>query len=72
MVIIPYPPYLPDLDPCDFALFPKLKIKLRGQHFETVSNIQGKVLRRVTSMVLLKRGGKKIMGLLYTFPRRLL
>jgi hypothetical protein len=22
MVIIPHPPYLPDLEPCDFALFP--------------------------------------------------
>jgi hypothetical protein len=24
----------------DFASFPKLKIKLKGQHFETVSDIQ--------------------------------
>jgi hypothetical protein len=39
MVIIPYPPYLPDLGPCDFALFPKLKMKLKGRH-ETVSDIQ--------------------------------
>jgi hypothetical protein len=36
MVIVPNPPYLPDLAPCDFALFPKLKVKLKGQHFETV------------------------------------
>jgi hypothetical protein len=40
MVIIPHPPYLPDLGPCDFTLLPKLKMKLKGQHFETVSNIQ--------------------------------
>jgi hypothetical protein len=39
MVIIPHPPYSPDLAPCDCALFPKLKIKLKG-HFETVSDIQ--------------------------------
>jgi hypothetical protein len=30
MVIIPYPPCLSDLAPCDFALFPKLKMKLKG------------------------------------------
>jgi hypothetical protein len=40
MVIIPYPPYLPDLAPCDFALFLKLKMKLKGWHFETASDIQ--------------------------------
>jgi hypothetical protein len=40
MVITPQPPYWPDLTPCDFALFPKLKMKLKGRHFETVSDIQ--------------------------------
>jgi hypothetical protein len=39
MVIAPHPPYLPDLAPCDLALFSKLKMKLKG-HFETVSDIQ--------------------------------
>jgi hypothetical protein len=40
MVIVPHPPYLPHLAPCDFTLFPKLKMKLKGQRFETVSDIQ--------------------------------
>jgi histone-lysine N-methyltransferase SETMAR len=40
MVIIPHPPYSPNLVPCDFALFPKFKIKLKEQHFETVSDFQ--------------------------------
>jgi hypothetical protein len=40
MVIIPHPPYSPDLAPCDFALFPKLKMKLMLRHIETVSDIQ--------------------------------
>jgi hypothetical protein len=40
MVIVPHPPYLPGLAPCDFTSFPKLKMKLKGQHFETVSDIQ--------------------------------
>jgi transposase len=40
MVIVPHPPYSPGLAPCDFALFPKLKTKLIGRRFETVSDIQ--------------------------------
>ena len=27
------PPYLPDLSPCDFFLFPRLKNHLKGRHF---------------------------------------
>jgi hypothetical protein len=44
MVIVPHPPYLPDLATCGFALFPKLKMKLKGQRFGTVSGIQRKSL----------------------------
>jgi hypothetical protein len=39
VVIVLHPPYLLDSAPCDFTLFPKLKIKLKGR-FETVSDIQ--------------------------------
>jgi hypothetical protein len=40
MVIVPHPPYSSDLTPCDFASFPKLKMKLKGRSFETASDIQ--------------------------------
>jgi hypothetical protein len=40
VVIVPQTPYLLDLAPYDFTLFPKLKIKLKGPPFETVSDIQ--------------------------------
>jgi hypothetical protein len=40
MVIIPYPPYLLDISPCDFLFFSKLKIKLSRRSSETVSDIQ--------------------------------
>jgi hypothetical protein len=40
MVIVPHPPYSPDLAPCDFASFPELKMKLKGRRFETVSDIR--------------------------------
>jgi hypothetical protein len=57
MVIVLHAPYSPDLAPCDFALFPKLKMKMRGQHFETVSDIL--------------RESQQYMTALHTFPSRL-
>jgi len=38
--VLPHPPYSPDLALCDFCLFPKLKLKLKGHHFGTMENIQ--------------------------------
>ena len=34
------PPYSPDLVPCDFWLFPKLKSPLKGKGFQTIDKIQ--------------------------------
>jgi hypothetical protein len=34
------PPYSPDLSLPDYFLFPKLKIKLKGLHFEDDAEIQ--------------------------------
>jgi histone-lysine N-methyltransferase SETMAR len=31
--LLPHPPYSPDLSPCNFYLYPKLKSKLKGHHF---------------------------------------
>jgi hypothetical protein len=28
-------PYSPDLAPCDFFLFPKMKLQLKGRRFDT-------------------------------------
>ena len=36
--VLPHPPYSPDLAPCDFYLFSKLKSKLKGHHFGTMEN----------------------------------
>ena len=33
--VLDYPPYSPDLSPCDFWLFPRLKEMLPGHHFES-------------------------------------
>ena len=34
------PPYSPDLVPCDFWLFPKLKSPLKGRRFQTIHEFQ--------------------------------
>lgn len=38
--LVPHPPYSPDLAPCDFWLFPKIKYHLKGQRFDTIEDIQ--------------------------------
>jgi hypothetical protein len=55
MVIVPQPPYSLDLAHCDFALFPKLKMKLK-QSLTSKGNRKrySKALRKMTSTVLLK------------------
>ncbi|PNF22065.1 hypothetical protein B7P43_G09729 [Cryptotermes secundus] len=40
MAVVPHPPYSPDLAPCDFFPFPKMKIKMKGRRFDTVQEIQ--------------------------------
>jgi hypothetical protein len=36
-----HPPYSPDLAPCDFQLFPKLKTALKDRRFSDTADIQG-------------------------------
>ena len=38
--VLPHPPYSPDPVPCDFYLFCKLKLKLKGLQFGMMENIQ--------------------------------
>jgi hypothetical protein len=76
MVIILHPQYSQDFFPCDFALFPKVKMKLTAQHFETVSAIQRELQAVLDSIKendfhSASEAWKKMMGLLYISPRRL-
>ena len=43
---IPHPPYSPDLAPCDFWLFPKL----RGCHYETIEEIKEAVMKVIDTL----------------------
>lgn len=40
---LPHPPYSPDLTPCDFFLFPKIKSHLKGTHHGGVEEVKGAV-----------------------------
>jgi len=40
IAVTPHPPYSPDLAPCDFFLFPKMKLKLKGRRFDTTEEIE--------------------------------
>jgi len=37
--LLPHPPYSPDLAPCDFFLFPRIKKEMKGKSFNNVENL---------------------------------
>jgi transposase len=41
--VIDHPPYSPDLSPCDYFLFPKLKTAMKGAFYDDIPAIQGAV-----------------------------
>jgi len=40
MTTVPHLAYSPDLAPCDFYVFPKMKLRVKGQHFVSIEEIQ--------------------------------
>ena len=49
---VPHPPYSPDLAPCDFCLFPKLKEKHRGCRYETIEDMKDAVTKVIDTLTL--------------------
>ena len=47
---VPHPPNSPDLAPCDFWLFPKLKEKLRGCRSETIEVMKEAVMKVIDTL----------------------
>ena len=47
---VPQPSYSPDLAPCDFWLFPKLKEKLRGCCYETIERMKEAVTKVINTL----------------------
>ena len=48
--VIAQPPYSPDLAPCDFFLFPKLKYPLRGTRHESIEAIKRNSLKELKAI----------------------
>ena len=44
---VPQPPYSPDLAPCDFCLFPKLK----GYRYETIEEMKETVTKVIDTLL---------------------
>jgi len=40
MTVCAHPPYSPDLAPCDFWIFPKVKMAMKGKRFESIQDIE--------------------------------
>lgn len=49
-VVMPQPPYSPDMAPCDFFLFPKLKRPMKGRRFSSIEEIKAESLRMLKDM----------------------
>lgn len=50
ITILEHLPYSPDLAPCDFFLFPKIKSALKGTHFATVKEVKEKTAELLRSL----------------------
>src|SRR5215469_4391510 len=40
ITMCPHPPYSPDLASCNFWLFPKVKMSMKGKRFESIQDIE--------------------------------
>ena len=45
-----YPVYSPDLGPCDFWLFPKIKEQLRGKNFQDMNELHAAVQEQMEGL----------------------
>ena len=48
--VMEHPPYSPDLAPCDFFLFPKIKSAVKGTRFESVDAVKAKATQLLNSL----------------------
>jgi len=48
--VMEHPPYSPDLAPCDFFLFPKIKSALKGTRFKSMDAVKAKATQLLNSI----------------------
>ena len=46
-----HPPCSPDLSPCDFFLFPRMKSQMKGKRFADVSEVKKKTLEVLNNII---------------------
>ena len=51
IMVMPQPPYSPDLIPCDFFLFQKVKLAVKGHHFESTEGTQRAVTQALNDIL---------------------
>jgi len=49
-IVVPQPPYTPDLAPADFFQFSKLKSTLKGRRFQTIEEIKENSLKNLRAI----------------------
>jgi len=52
MTTVPHPAYSPDLAPCDFYVFPEIKLQLKGRRFISIVEIQAKSQQELNMLML--------------------
>ena len=50
VTVLEHPPYSPDLVPCYFLLFPKIKSVLKGTRFESVDAVKAKAMELMNKL----------------------
>ena len=50
MTVIPHPPYSPDLAPCYFFRFPRMKGQMKGKRFADVRDVKKKTPKALNSI----------------------
>jgi histone-lysine N-methyltransferase SETMAR len=50
LITMPQPPYSPDMAPCDFFLFPKIKRTLKGRRFTSIDDIKSESVKELKAI----------------------
>ena len=58
----PHTPYSPDLAPCDFWLFPKVKMTMKGKRFESIQDVETATTAQLKTLTKLLQKVARTMG----------
>ena len=58
----PHTPYSPDLALCDFWLFPKVKMTMKGKRFESIQDVETATTAQLKTLTKLLQKVARTMG----------